>query len=246
METRVAEIAPSIYQLTTYIPEPDFSFNQYLVDADEPLLFHCGGRALFPLVRQAVASVIPVERLRWISFGHVESDESGSMNEWLAVAPNAEVMHGALGVMVSLNDLADRPPRALVDGEVVDLGGKRVRWIDTSQVPHGWESGLIYEETTGTLLCGDLFTRTGAYAPSSDADIVGPAAAAEDIFHATALTPSTAPVIRRLAALGASTLAPMHAPAYPGDGATALDALAADYDRRLDAALDGRELVSSR
>jgi len=147
METRIAEIAPSIYQLTTFVEPANFSFNQYLIDADEPLLFHCGGRQLFPLVSEAATKVVAPDRLRWISFGHVESDESGSMNDWLAIAPRAEVAHGAVAVMVSLNDLADRPPVQLADGDVRDLGGKTVRWIDTSHVPHGWESGLIYERS---------------------------------------------------------------------------------------------------
>jgi flavorubredoxin len=243
METRIDEIAPRIYRLSTYADAADFTFNQYLIAADEPLLFHCGGRQLFPLVSAAAARVVPLDRLRWISFGHVESDECGSMNDWLAVAPNAEVVHGPIGVVVSLNDLADRPPRQLVDSEVLDLGGARVRWIDTSHVPHGWESGLLYEEQSGTLLCGDLFTALGAHPATTDHDIVGPATAAEDVFHATALTPDTGPAIRRLAALDPSMLALMHGPAYVGDAATALRDLGDYYDRLLDAALAVREPV---
>jgi flavorubredoxin len=231
--------------LYTYIEEMNFSFNQYLVNAEQPLLFHTGPRQMFPLVSAAVATVMPVEKLRWVSFGHVESDECGSMNDWLAAAPNAEVVHGPIGVMVSLTDLADRPPRQLVDGEVLDLGDKRVRWLDTSHVPHGWESGLMFEESTRTLLCGDLFTATGAHNATTDKDIVGPAAAAEDVFHATALTPGTAPAIRRLAALDPTTLALMHGPAFTGDTKTALRELADEYDRRLNEALVGRELLSA-
>jgi flavorubredoxin len=244
METRVDEVAPEIYRLSTYVEPADFTFNQYLIDAEQPLLFHCGPRQMFPLVSEALSRVIPIEKLRWVSFGHVESDECGSMNEWLAAAPQSEVAHGPIGIMVSLMDLADRPPRQLADGEVLDLGGKKVRWLDTSHVPHGWESGLMYEETTATLLCGDLFTALGAHAPTTDADIVGPALAAEDLFHGSALTPDTGPAIRRLADLKPAGLGLMHGPAFGGDAATALRELAADYDRRLDEALAAREPVS--
>ena len=185
---------------------------------------------MFPLVSEAVARIVPVERVRWITFGHVEADECGSMNEWLAAAPRAEVAHGMLGCMVSLNDLADRPPRALADGEVLDLGGKRVRHLDTPHVPHGWEARVLYEETTGTLLCGDLFTHLGNGPALTDDDIVGPAMEAEAIFRATCLAPDTAAVMRRLGDLAPSTLALMHGSSYNGDGAKALYDLAAAYE----------------
>jgi flavorubredoxin len=161
VETHVTEIAPDIYRLSTYVDDAGLVFNQFLVDADEPLLFHAGLRSLFPLVSAAVARVLPVPRLRWITFGHLEADECGAMNSWLAAAPQAEVAHGAMGCAVSVNDLADRPPRPLQDGEVLDLGSRRLRRIETPHVPHGWDAGLLYEETTGTLLCGDLFTALG-------------------------------------------------------------------------------------
>jgi flavorubredoxin len=238
MQTVVDEIAPDVYRLSTYVEPADLVFNQYLVAAEEPLLFHCGGRQLFPQVSEALARVLPVQRLRWISFGHVESDECGSMNSWLAAAPHAEVVHGVLGVMVSLADLADRPPRTLTDGEALDLGGKVVRWLDTSHVPHGWESGLLREEQSGTLFCGDLFTATGRHPAISGTEPVEPAMAAEDRFHATALTPDTAPTIRRLGADPPSTLALMHGPAFSGDTVAALNELADSYDQRLNAALD--------
>jgi flavorubredoxin len=238
METRVSEIAQGIYRLSTFVPEiappAGFTFNQFLIDADEPLLFHCGPRAMFPLVSAAVARVLPPGRLRWIAFGHVESDECGSMNQWLAAAPRATVAHGAIGCMVSLNDLADRPPRSLADGEVFDLGGKRVRHIDTPHVPHCWEARALYEETTGTLLCGDLGTHLGDGPALTSADIVGPAIEAEDAFRASSLSPDTARTIRRLAALAPRTLAIMHGSSFSGDCAAALTALADDYARRLD------------
>src|SRR5919206_2435099 len=164
MHTTLNEIADDVYRISTFIPEvsPEgFTFNQFLVTGEEPLLFHTGMRALFPLVAEAVARVVPVESLRWITFGHVESDESGSMNMWLAAAPQSQVAHGVTGCLVSLNDLCDRAPRGLANGEVIDLGGKRVRHIDTPHVPHNWEARVLFEESTRTLLCGDLFTHTG-------------------------------------------------------------------------------------
>ena len=235
METRINEIADGIYRLSTFfaeMPPSGFTFNQFLVKAEEPLLFHCGMRGIFPAVSAALAKIVPVERLRWISFGHVEADECGAMNQWLAAAPRAQVAHGMVACDVSLNDLADRPPRALADGEVLDLGGKRVRYIDTPHVPHCWEAGVVYEETTGTLLCGDLLTHLGDGPAVIGGDIVGPAVAAEDMFHATSLGPVTAPTIRKLAALKPRTLGVMHGSCFDGDCAGALGALADHYAAR--------------
>jgi flavorubredoxin len=150
-ETTVTEIADGIYRLSTLNPHigpSGFTFNQFLLLAEEPLLFHTGHRSMFASVAEAIATVIPVDRLCWITFGHVESDECGSMNNFLAAAPNAQVAHGVLGSNVSLNEMADRPPRVMVDGEVLDLGGKQVRHLDTPHVPHAWEARLLYEETT--------------------------------------------------------------------------------------------------
>ena len=157
-------------------------------------------RGLFPLVSAGVAKVLPPESIRWISFGHVEADESGSMNEWLALAPAAEVVQGMIGCMVSIGDLADRPPKAMADGETLDIGGHVVQWFDTPHVPHSWDAGLLYEKTTGTLFCSDLFTHLGNPPALTDGDIVGPAIAAEESFHFTSLTPSTGATMRRLAA----------------------------------------------
>ncbi len=176
MQTRVTEIADHTYRLSTFVPEvgpTGFTFNQFLIDDEQPLLFHTGPRGMFPLVNEAIASIIPTERLRWITFGHVESDECGSMNHLLAAAPQAEVAHGAMGCMVSLNDLCDRPPRALADGEVLELGSHRIRHIDTPHVPHGWEARVLYDETTKTLFAGDLFSNLGDPAPLTTDDIVG-------------------------------------------------------------------------
>ena len=240
METTVTEIAPDIFRLSTFVPDigpTGFTFNQFLIRAEEPLLFHTGARRLFPPVSAAIEKVLPVESLRWITFGHVESDECGSMNEFLAAAPTAQVAHGALGCMVSLDDLADRPPRPLADGEVIDLGGKRVRHLDTPHVPHGWEARVLYEETTGTLLCGDLFSHLGNGPATIDrTDLVELAGVAEDMFGATCLAPSTAPTLRTLAALAPTALAIMHGSSFTGDCAEALNRLADDYEVRRQAA----------
>jgi flavorubredoxin len=242
METRIDEIASGIYRLSTYVPEiappAGLTFNQFLILGDEPLLFHTGYRHTFPLVRAAVSRLVSPERLRWIAFGHYEADECGAMNEWLAVAPHAAVAHGQTGCMVSLNDMADRAPRVLQDGEAIELGnGKRVRYLDTPHIPHGWDAGVLYEETTGTLLCGDLFTQLGDGPALTERDIVGPAIAAEDLFGFSSLNPGMGPTIRRLAALAPRTLALMHGPSFTGDGAAALRGLADDYDRRVRTAL---------
>jgi flavorubredoxin len=239
MQPAVDEIADQIYRISTWIPDvsPEgFTFNQFLVAGDEPLLFHTGPRGMFPLVAEAVAQVLPVEQLRWITFGHVESDECGSMNMWLTAAPNSQVAHGELGCMVSLNDLCDRPPRALAEGEVIDLGGKRVRQISTPHVPHGWEAQVFFEETTGTLLCGDLGTQIGAGPAVTDDDVVDAALAAEGMFHATALAPSTPATLRSLGDLNPTTLAIMHGSSFNGDGRQALYDLADGYEKLIAAA----------
>ncbi|HKS60225.1 MAG TPA: MBL fold metallo-hydrolase [Xanthobacteraceae bacterium] len=248
METRIDEIAAGIYRLSTFVPQiappAGMNFNQFLVLGDQPLLFHTGLRNMFPLIREAVARLIPPERLRYIAFGHYEADECGAMNEWLAVAPHAEVAHGQTGCMVSLNDMADRTPRILQDGETVDLGGKRVRYLDTPHIPHGWDAGVLYEETTGTLLCGDLFTQIGDGPAVTERDIVGPAIATEDFFRFSSLNPGMGQTIRKLATLAPRTLALMHGPSFAGDGAAALRGLAGDYDRRVRTALTDAELAA--
>jgi flavorubredoxin len=237
MFTAVDEIAPDIFRLSTYIPEvgpTGLAFNQFLIRDAEPMLFHTGMRQLFPLVSEAVASLIPLADLRWISFSHVEADECGAMNQFLAAAPRAQVVHGPLACMVSLNDLADRAPHVIGD-EPLDIGAKRMRFIPTPHVPHNWESGLWFEETTGTLLSGDLFTAGGNLPALTDDDIVEAAVAAEDIFHSTSMGPDLAPTLERLAALEPTTLALMHGASFRGDGAAQLRRLAATYAERSDA-----------
>ena len=229
METRVDEIAERIYRLSTFLPQvgpSGFTFNQFLVDAEEPLLFHCGQRALFPAVSQAAARIIDPRRLRWIAFSHIEADECGALGEWLDAAPAATVTHGAIGCAIWLNDQAPRPPRALADGEVIDLGGRRVRRLDTPHVPHCWDAGLLYEETTATLFTSDLFTHVG----DPPALTMAPAVAAEKQFGFTAVTPATGATIRRLAKLQPRTLAVMHGSSFSGDAAAMLESLAGFYD----------------
>lgn len=229
METKTDEIAEGVYRFSTAVTgigsEP-FTFNQFLIDADAPMLFHLGQRGFFALVSAAVARVIPLDRIRYLSCGHVEADECGALNHWLAAAPHAEIVHGQTACMVSLNDLADRPPRALADGEVIDLGGRRMRWIDTPHVPHGWEAGVMWEETASTLFCGDLLTHGGDGPAITEADVSAPAIAMEAMFHAMTMSPNTSAVLNRLADLGPARLALMHGSSFRGDGAGALRTLA--------------------
>lgn len=233
METRVTEVADGIHQLSTFVGAP-VGFNQYLIAAEQPLLFHTGMRQMFPAVSAGVAAVLPPESLRWVSFGHVEADESGAMNDWLAIAPEATVAQGMIGCMVSISDLADRAPRTLMDGETLDIGGHVVQWFDTPHVPHAWEAGVLYDATAKTLFCGDLFTRFGEFEAATTTDIVGPAVQAEDEMPGgLSLHPSSGATIRRLAELDVQTLAPMHAPAFTGDCTSALHDLADDFDRRI-------------
>ena len=236
MKTEVSEIADKIYRLSTFVPAvgpTGFTFNQFLIDAEQPLLFHYGQRSLFPLISAAVKSVIPLDKLRWTTCSHVEADESGALNQWLAAAPNATPAHGMVGCNIWLRDMADRDPRVLSNDEVIDLGGKRVRWLDTPHVPHNWDAGVIYEETTGTLFSSDLFTQFGPAAPTTESEIVGPAIATEKAVPYMPVTKLTEPTMRRLAELKPTTIALMHGPTFKGDGAAALTGLADHYRDRL-------------
>lgn len=239
METRVDQIADRIYRLSTCIPEVapgGFTFNQFLVDADEPLLYHTGMRALFPLVRDAVETVMPVERLRWIAFAHLEADECGSVNEFLAVAPHAQVAHGALGCMLSFDDQLSRPPRPVQDGEVLEIGGatlsRRVQELATPHVPHNWESHMFFEQETGTLFCGDLLTQIGDGPAITDHDLLDEAVAAEDLFRQTSVGPAVPATYRRLADLAPQRLAIMHGSSFAGDCAGLLRRMADVYEER--------------
>jgi flavorubredoxin len=241
MQIGTDEIGDRIYRISTFLPQAadgaGFTFNQFLIDGEEPLLFHCGHRKMFPIISAAVSKIISIDRLRWLAFGHFEADECGSMNEWLAAAPKSELMHGALACRLSITDWADRPPRVLANGEIIDIGDRKVRYIDTPHVPHGWDAGVIFEETTQTLFCGDLFARLGDGPALTATDIVEPAMEAEDFFALTSLGPTTAPSIRGLASLEPKTLALMHGSSFTGDTVAAINALAGRFDARLRAAL---------
>jgi flavorubredoxin len=184
-------------------------------------------------VSAAAARIIDFQKLRWITFSHVESDECGALNEWLAVAPKATPAHGRIGCNIWLNDMADRPPRALANDEVLDLGGKKVRRLDTPHLPHCWDAGLIYEETTGTLFTSDIFTSAGDGPARTDGDIVGPAIALEKALPFTAVSPDTVSMLRKLAALGPRNLALMHGSSFAGDGGQALESMAKFYEKKL-------------
>jgi flavorubredoxin len=231
--TRVDEVAPAVYRIATPVSTlpGGFSFNQYLLLDDEPLLFHTGPRGMFPLLREAIAAVMPIERLRHVAFSHVEADECGALNQLLAAAPQAQPVCSAVAKMVSVDDLADRPARALADGERLSLGRSRVRWFDTPHLPHGWECGYLYEETSGTLFCGDLLTQPGAeHAPLTTGDILGPSEAMRAAMDYYAHSMSTQALLEKLAATKPKTLACMHGSAWSGDGGRLLldlaDALA--------------------
>ncbi len=228
--TNAHEVADGIYRINTPFKidgGPGFSFNQYLIVDDEPLLFHTGPRKLFPLVREAVASVMPVERLRHVSFSHFEADECGSLNEWLAVAPQAAPLCSALAAMVSVSDFADRAPRIIADGEPLSIGKHSVRWFDTPHLPHAWECGFLMEEKTRTLLCGDLFTQPGTDLPAiTESDILGPSEAFRHTLDYFSHTKNARAMLGRLAAVNPTTLACMHGSAWRGDGAKLLRALA--------------------
>jgi flavorubredoxin len=240
METRIDEIAERIYRISTFVPEiaepAGFTFNQFLLDAEEPLVFHTGMRHLFPAVSKAISTVVPLDRLRWIAFGHIEADECGAVNEFLQASPHALVASGVAACQLTLSDMCDRQPRPLANGEVMDIGGKllrrQVRQVNTPHVPHNWEAQVMFEEVTQTLLCGDLFTHVGNGIPLTEDDLVERALDSEAVFRATSCLTATASTLRSLAQLRPRTLAVMHGSSFRGDGATALEALADGYESR--------------
>jgi len=231
--TRIDEITDGVYRISTPVP-PDvipggFTFNQYLIDDEQPVLFHTGPRKMFPLVSEAVSRVMPLERLRFIGLSHYEADECGAMNQFLAVAPHAVPLCSQIAAMVSVNDVADRPARAMADGEVLDLGRHRLRWLDTPHLPHGWECGYLFEEQTRTLLCGDLFTQGGAeHDPVTEHDILAPARAMQAKMDYYSYTKNARTLFDKLIATRPEVLACMHGSAWTGDGAALLRSLAAE------------------
>lgn len=224
----VHEIAPDVYRISIYVSEFDLQFNHFLIRDEEPLLFHTGYKRFFPELREAVARVLDPSKIRWISFSHFESDECGALNHWLEIAPAAQAACSVVGALVSLNDFAIRPPRGLADGEVLATGKYRLRFCSTAHLPHGWDAGVLFEETQRTLLCSDLFHHTGDVEPLTESDIVGRSRAAMTEYQKGPLanyvpyTPLTGRILEKLAALKPSTLATMHGSSFRGDGEQAL------------------------
>jgi flavorubredoxin len=230
--TNIQEVADGIYRINTPVTMAGgpgaFNFNQYLIIDDAPMLFHTGMRRIFPLVREAISSVMPIERLRYLGLSHFEADECGALNSFLAVAPNAVPVCSQIAAMVSIGDFADRAPRALADGETLELGRHKIRWFDTPHMPHAWECGLMMDTTTRTFFCGDLFTQGGAGEVAvTESDILGPSEAFRAPMDYFAHSPQTDVMLERLAGEKPTTLACMHGSAWRGDGARLLRELAA-------------------
>ena len=231
--TNVHEVADAIYRINTPVDiAGGFSFNQFLIDDQDALLFHTGPRKLFPLVRQAVASVIPANSLMYIAFSHYEADECGSLNDWLELCPQASPLCSQVAAMVTVNDIADRPAKAMADGERLDLGSHTVKWIDTPHLPHAWETGYLMEERTRTLFCGDLFTQGGSGDPAvTEADILGPSEEFRKAMDYFSHTKNATQLLEKLAAEEPTILACMHGSAWRGDGASLLRALGRELER---------------
>lgn len=232
MHTQVEEIAPDLFRISTYIAKFDLQFNQFLVKDDEPLLFHTGMKGMFDLVRQAVDKILDPATLRWIGFSHFEADECGSLNSWLAIAPQAKPICGIIGATININDFTDHRARVLAEGEVLATGRNRFRFLETPQVPHGWDAGLLFEETGKTLFCSDLFLHNGNVEPSTEEDILGRAKEsllgfeASPLANSTPYTTKTGDILHRLADLEPQRLATMHGSTFVGDGGGALRNLA--------------------
>lgn len=231
MET-VTEIGPDLYRISSFVPEFDLQFNHFLIDDDEPLLYHAGLKAMFPLLKEAIAKITDPSRLRWIGFSHFESDECGGLNSWLELAPSAQPVCSDLGAMVSVNDFSARSARGLADGEVFSTGKYRFRLCRTPHLPHGWDASVLFEETQKTLLCSDLFHQLGDVEALTTADVVGRSVEAMKEYQAGILadyapyTPYTDALFKKLAALKPRRLAIMHGSSFDGDGARALADLA--------------------
>lgn len=232
MNTQVDEIAPDLFRISTYIAKFDLQFNQFLVRDDEPLLFHTGMKGMFELIHQAVEKIIDPASLRWISFSHFEADECGSLNSWLAIAPQAKPVCGLIGATININDLTDHRAQVLAEGDVLVTGKNRFRFLETPQVPHGWDAGLLFEETGKTLFCSDLFLQNGNVEPSTELDVLGRAKQsllgfeASPLADSTPYTAKTEGTLHRLANLEPQRLAAMHGSTYVGDGGSALRNLA--------------------
>ena len=231
--TRITEIAPDLYQISTFVPESNLQFNQFLICDEQPLLLHTGMKGLFPVVRDAVATLLAPSQIRWIGFSHFEADECGALTAWQTLAPSATGVCSLVAKVVSVDDVvALRPAQALADGEQFSTGTYRFRFLQTPNVPHCWDAGLLFEETQGTLLCSDLFHQNGDVEPSTSADVVGRFKQMLVDYQQGPLanylpyTPHTEPTLQRLAALKPRTLATMHGSTFIGDGERAIFDLA--------------------
>jgi flavorubredoxin len=229
MTARIDEVSPDLYRICVYAPAFDLQFNHFLVRDDEPLLFHTGMRGMFPVVRDAVATLIDPASLRWISWSHFEVDECGSLNDWLAAAPNATPVCGELGAMINISDFSNRPPRGLKSGEVLNTGRHRFRFVPTPHLPHGWDAGVLFEESDRVLLCSDLMHQLGDVEPVTTSDVVGRYRRAFETYQQSPVlmdyVPYTGNTKRQLASLAAlrpRVLAAMHGSTFGGDGAAAL------------------------
>ncbi|HYC01157.1 MAG TPA: hypothetical protein VEC57_18625 [Candidatus Limnocylindrales bacterium] len=242
MKASVTEIAPDVFRLSAFHPDYGIQFNQFLVRDDEPLLMHTGLRRSFDVTRAAVAQVMDPTKLRWIAYSHFEPDECGALNQWLAVAPDALPVCNVVGAMVMLTDYADRPPRTLQDDESFETGKRRFRFLSTPHLPHGWDAGLLFEETTATLFCSDLFFQPGDPGALTQADIVEQVepvivgGKASPLANDVPYTPRTEAAMQRLATLSPQTLAVMHGSSFRGDCSDALRRLASILKRELGAA----------
>jgi flavorubredoxin len=232
MKADLHEIAPDVFRISVFAPDFDLEFNHFLVRDDDPLLYHAGMRGMFPVVREAVARVLDPSRLRWIGFSHFEVDECGALNDWLGIAPRAQALCGVVGAMVNLGDFADRPPRALDRGETVVTGRHRFRYRPTPHLPHGWDAGMLFEETRGTLFCSDLFHQSGQREPLTEGDLLDRTRRALEetrkgpLMDYMPYTPYTERLLGELASLRPTTLAVMHGSSFRGDGERALRDLA--------------------
>jgi len=227
--TQVTEIAPDIYRISTFVPEVNLQFNQFVVLDDEPLLFHTGMRGLFPLVRDAVGRLVEPSKIRWVGFSHFEADECGALNEWQALAPDSTAVCSLVGKLVSVDDFAPaRPAMGMTDGEVLSTGKYRFRFVQTPHVPHCWDAGLLFEETHGTLLCSDLFHQDGDVEARTSDDVVGRTEAVMRRYQEGPLanympyTSQTDRILQSVASLKPRTLATMHGSTFVGDGERAI------------------------
>ena len=227
----VTEVAPDVFRFCFFAPALDLQFNYFLVRDDQPLLFTTGYKSSFPMLREAVAKVIDPAKIRWVAFSHFESDECGALNQWLDVAPHAEPVCSQVSAMVNINDFAIRPPKGMGDGELLNTGKYQYRFCSTAQLPHGWDAGLMFEETQGTLFCSDLFHQSGNVEPLTENDLSGRVLDAMQQMQAGPLadyipyTPQTKGILQKLADLNPKTLAIMHGSSFAGDGKQALGEL---------------------